>query len=61
MKFEKFVTYLKIIINFILIILLALFMFLALPEAIGFFSAICNRMDCSYYCKSLGSFVRKKG
>ena len=37
MKFEKFVTYLKIIINFILIILLALFMFLALPKLLGFF------------------------
>ncbi len=60
MKYQKFITYLKIVINFILVILLALFMFLALPRLLVFFMPFLIGWIISLVANPLVRFLEKR-
>lgn len=60
MRFEKFITYVKIVINFVLMILLALFMFLVLPKLLGFFLPFVIGWIVSLIANPLVHFLEKK-
>ncbi len=60
MRYEKFFTYLKIVINFILIILLALLIFLALPKLLVFFLPFVIGWIVSLVANPLVHFLEKR-
>ena len=60
MRYEKFIIYLKIVINFILIILLALFLFLALPKLLSFFLPFVIGWIVAMIANPLVRFLEKK-
>jgi sporulation integral membrane protein YtvI len=57
---EKFITYIKIIINFVLIILLALFLFLALPKILVFSMPFLIGWIVSLIANPLVHFLEKR-
>lgn len=60
MRFEKFITYIKILINFVLMLLLGLFMFLVLPKLLGFFLPFVIGWIVSLIANPLVHFLEKK-
>lgn len=60
MRYEKLITYVKIIINFLLFILIALFSFLALPKLLAFFLPFLIGWIVSLIANPLVHFLEKK-
>ncbi len=60
MKYDKFILYLKIVINFIFIILLGLFLLLVLPKLLSFFLPFLIGWIVSLIANPLVHFLEKK-